>query len=329
MSPRALYVVEHGATLCKRGEQLLVEKDDAVLLEVELANLASIVLLDSVQVTSQALSAALRAGVSFAFVSSTGELLGQLVPPISRNAVLRLAQFNKDSDPEFCFLQGKTILAAKIENQRQVLLRHTLDYPGPQDQVEPAVATLQSCCRRIHAAADLHQLLGIEGEAAAAYWQAFPHLLTAEGITFPGRRKRPPPDPVNAVLSFGYTLLTTRLVSALQARGFDPWVGFLHMETYGHPSLALDLLELFRAPVVDRLAIRLFNLGILKPSHFHPAEEGGVRMTEEGLRNFFRHWEQALTKLDLQRVLQSQVDQLARVYLGQEEQIKPWLWSAR
>lgn len=220
-------------------------------------------------------------------------------------------------------------MTTKIENQRQVLLRHTLDNPGPQERLHTAAATLATCRPKAEAAATLFELLGVEGEAASAYWAAFPCLLTAEGVSFPGRRKRPPPDPVNAVLSFGYTLLTDILLSALEARGFDPWVGFLHSESYGHPCLALDLVELFRAPVVDRLAVRLFNLGILKPADFHPSQEGGVRMTPDALRTFFRHWEQAIAKLNLRHIIKDQVDHLARVYLGQEAVLKPWTWSAR
>lgn len=325
----SLYVVDHGAVLAKRGEQIVVQKEGQVLAEIELAALSSIVLLESVQVTSQALGAVLRAGICLCLVSSDGHLRGKLVPPVSRNAALRLAQFSKDRDQSFCLLQSKAVLAAKIENQRQVLLRHALDNPGADQPLHAAASLLDACRRKAQEAADLNLLLGIEGEAASAYWAAFRYMLAAEGISFPGRRKRPPPDPVNAVLSFGYTLLTDILLSALEARGFDPWVGFLHSETYGHPCLALDLVEVFRAPVVDRFTVRLFNLRILKPDDFHPSEEGGVRMSPDALRTFFRHWEQTIVKLDLRRIIKDQVDHLARVYLGQEEVFKPWTWSAR
>ncbi|MCX7598514.1 MAG: CRISPR-associated endonuclease Cas1 [Armatimonadetes bacterium] len=325
----SLYVVEHGATIARRGEQIVVQKEGEVLLETETSALSCIVLLETVQVTSQALTALLRAGVSFAFISPDGDLRGKLVPPVSRNAALRLAQFTRDRDPAFCLTLSKAIVAAKIENQRQVLLRHALDNPGPQDVLLAAASALDTAARKAAAAPDLPHLLGAEGEAAAAYWAAFPHLLAADGISFPGRRKRPPPDPVNAALSFGYTLLTDNLLSALDARGFDPWVGFLHSETYGHPCLALDLVEVFRAPVVDRFTVRLFNLRILTPDDFHPSEQGGVRMTPDALRSFFRHWEQTILKLGLRNIIKDQVDHLARVYLGQDESFKPWTWSAR
>ncbi len=324
-----LYVVEPGAVVSRSGQSLIVEKDGQQLLEVELAHLDSVLVLNTVSISTPALCALLQAGVETAFLTAQGRLLGQLTPPSSRNLLLRRSQYDKERDPTFALRQSRALLAAKLENQRQVLIRHASDSPGPQLVVEGAAEALAQLAPALHQAANLPALLGVEGRAAARYWQAFREMLKAQGFCFPGRRAHPPPDPVNAVLSFGYTLVTNLLTSLLDAYGFDPWLGFLHSETYGHPSLALDLVEVFRAPVVDRLALRLFNLRILQPRDFSPHPEGGVRMCDEALRRFFREWERTLAHLNLREALKAQIEQLARVYRGSEEEIRPWRWSAR
>jgi len=324
-----LYVVEHGAKVYRRGEQIAVEKDGEDLAEIELSRLSSVVALNTVQFTTQALCALLEAGIELAFITSRGDLLGQLTPPLARNLALRKAQFHRETDPEFVLKQSKAIVAAKAENQRQVLVRHSLDKPGRQTRVQAAAEGIERAAKRIETVTSVDSLLGIEGECAALYWGAFADLLLADGVPFPGRRKRPPPDPVNAVLSLGYTLLTNLLTATLDAYGFDPWLGFLHSETYGHPSLALDLVEPFRAPVVDRMTLRVFNLRILTPGNFRPYEGGGIRLDDDGLRSFFREWERTLARLSIREAIKTQMEQLARVYRGQEDEVKPWLWSAR
>lgn len=324
-----LYVVEPGAVVRRRGQRLLVEKEGAQLLEVEWQALTSVIVLSSVTVTSPALCALLDAGIELAYMTPQGRLLGQLTPPLARNLALRRAQYEKERDPEFALRQSRLLLAAKVENQRQVLLRAALDAPGPQLPLEDIIPKLAHLSGTLQHAASPPALLGYEGQAAALYWQAFGALLAPSGWIFQGRQAHPPPDPINAVLSLTYTLLTNTLTSLLDAYGFDPWLGFLHSETYGHPSLALDLVELFRAPVGDRLALRLFNLKMLQEKDFIPYEEGGVRLTDEALRRFFLEWERQLQRMQVREAMKNQIQQLAQVYRGEAEEIVPWRWEAR
>lgn len=324
-----LYVVEPGAVLRKQGQQVTVEKEGQTLLAVELGRLQSVVVCSAVQVTTQALCSLLEAGVELAIVNARGKLLGQLTPPLARNLPLRRAQFYKERDPDFALRQSKSILAAKMANQAQVLTRHAWDQPGEQREVAIAAQQIEAIAAGIGAVPDVAALLALEGQAAALYWGVFGCLLSAEGVEFSRRRKHPSPDPVNAALSFGYTLLTNLLTSALDAYGFDPFLGFLHSETYGHPSLALDLVEPFRAPVVDRAVVRMFNLGMLRPSDFESDEEGGMRMSEEALRVFFKEWEKTLARLRVREAVREQLDQLARVYRDEQEEMVAWRWSAR
>ncbi|MGO9569892.1 MAG: CRISPR-associated endonuclease Cas1 [Desulfomonilaceae bacterium] len=324
-----LYLTEDGSVLRKRGERLVVEKEDKELLEVRLRGLTSVLMLDTVQVTTQALVEMLKFGVEFAILSHRGKLLGQLTPPLARNIFLRKAQFQKETDAVFDLLQAKQIISVKVINSKEVLTRYVWDGLGDKATLDLATAKLEVISRTIESATDRDQLLGLEGSAAAVYWKSFATLFKVPDISFIGRRKHPAPDPVNAILSFGYALLTNTLQSLLDGVGFDPFLGFFHEEDYGRPSLALDLVEPFRAPVVDRFTVRLFNLGILKPTDFVLDQEGGLCLSKQALRTFFQQWESLMVKMDIRRELRTQVETLAKVYTGEEPRVKPWIWRAR
>lgn len=325
-----LYVVTEGATLRKRGESFIVASPEKqVLAEVEARQLEHACILSSVQVSTQALAEMLEHGVELAILSSNGKLLGQLTPPLAKNVELRRAQFEKERDPAFALTQAKEVVAAKVANQREVLVRHGLDEPGEQPETARAADEIERLAKDVPAAPDLAVLRGVEGACARAYWGAFGHMLKAEGATFPGRQQHPSPDPVNAALSFGYVLLGSMLHAMLDGLGFDPFLGFFHEESYGRPSLALDVLEPFRAPVVDRFVLRAFNLGVIKSDQFQPDGEGGLRLDRDALRAFFREWERALHKLEVRLRIREQAEDLRRVFLGEKAVVTPWRWSAR
>lgn len=325
-----LYVVTDGATLRKSGERFLVEGPDKErLAEIEARRLESVCILSSVQVTTQALAELLEHGIELAILSHRGKLLGQLTPPLAGNVALRKAQFAKENDPAFALTQAREIVAAKVANQRQILVRHALDEPGPQPQAEAAAENIARDARKVPGAGDMNTLRGLEGVCARHYWQAFGSLIKAEGLSFTQRQQRPSPDPVNAVLSFGYVLLGSMLHALLDGLGFDPFLGFFHEESYGRPSLALDLLEPFRAPVVDRLALRLFNLSMLKADDFEPDGEGGVHLKREALRVFFREWEKQLHRMETRLHVRQQAEDLRKVFLGEKAAVTPYRWSAR
>jgi CRISP-associated protein Cas1 len=323
-----LYITEEGSVLRKRDERLVVEKDGKELMEVELRRLTAVLMLDSVQVTTQALVQLLKFGVEFAILSRAGKLLGQLTPPFGRNILVRKAQFRKETDEAFALTQSKEIVSAKIHNSIQVLIRYMWD-TSRHPNIQESVSKMEETAKKVPTCMDNASLLGLEGCAAALYWRAFGEMMKAPDVVFNGREKHPPPDPINAVLSFGYVLLSNALQSLLDGMGFDPFLGFYHEEDYGRPSLALYLLEPLRAPVVDRFTVRTFNLGILKAQDFEADPEGGVRLTREALRIFFKNWEQHLGKMAIRQVIQEQAEQLSRVFMDEEALVKPWLWKAR
>ena len=325
-----LYVVTDGAKIRKQGGSFTVEDPDGKpLAEVEALRLEHACILNTVQVTTQALAEMLERGVELAIFTHRGRLLGQLTPPLGGNIALRKAQFAKETDPAFALRQARAVVLAKMENQRQVLLRHMADEPGAQPEAESAAAEIERLLRAAETAPDLDRLRGYERAGARAYWGAFGALLKAEGVSFPGREQRPAPDPVNAALSLGYMLLGAAIHSLLDGLGFDPHLGFFHEESHGRPSLALDLVEPFRAPVVDRTVLRLFNLRMLTPADFAPDGDGGMCLTKPALRVFFREWEKTLQKMEIRLRLREQAAVLRAVFLGEKDALEPWTWSAR
>jgi CRISP-associated protein Cas1 len=287
-----LYVKEQGAMVRRTHRRLVVQKGDRVLATVRLRELERLVLLGNVEVTASALAALLEEGTETVLLSLGGRYRGRLAPAEAKNVFLRQAQFRRCDDMEFRLGVARTIIEAKIRNTRAVLQRHQRNYPHPA--LALAVERLERCREKVAGQSALDPLLGVEGEAARIYFGALGTMVRAE-FAFTTRTRRPPRDPVNALLSFGYTLLTTELTGALAAHGLDPYVGILHELDYGRPSLALDLMEEFRQPVIDRLALSLVNLGVLKAEHFENRGEAGVFLNDAGRPRFLEFYDRALT----------------------------------
>lgn len=286
-----LYVSEHGAVLRKDGDRLRAEKDGELLADVPLDQVELICAFGMVHLTTPLILELLEREIETAFFSASGKLRGQLTPTLPKNSPLRLAQYEKHRAEHEALELARRIVQAKLRNTTEVLERFK-----PENPTSAFLAAKQALADATPLqAATLDSLRGVEGAAARAYWSAFGELLK-HGVEFNGRRYNPAPDPVNATLSLGYTLLTSEIQSLLDGIGFDPYLGFLHVVEYGRASLALDLLEEYRAPVVDRLVLYLFNNRILKLDDFAPDEEGGMRLKPEPRKRFFREYEQRMTR---------------------------------
>lgn len=288
-----LYLTEQGAVLKKEGRRLVVEKQGEKLLDVPLIKIDAILIYGNVQVTTQALSLLFESGVETAFLTMEGKLKGQLTPIKSKNVPLRMAQYRRAHEREFKLKVARTIVRAKIENSISVLRRYQYNHPEVDftDRVKKLDRFLQSLERKTEA----QTLLGVEGSATVEYFSGLKEMFRGE-LRFQGRNRRPPRDPVNSLLSFGYVLVFNELTSLLDAMGFDPYIGFLHGIDYGRPSLALDILEEFRA-AVDRFVLTLCNKRVFKPEDFEdrPASEDGavkgVYLKKEPLKKFFVEYE--------------------------------------
>ncbi len=316
-----LYITEQGSILRKTGDRIIVEKDDQTLLEVPCHKVDAVLIFGAVQVTIQALSELLEHGIELALFTRHGRLKGQLTPIKSKNIVLRMAQFERARDPVFVLQTARAVVGAKIGNAMTVLRRFAYNHPERKAVLDAEIMRLDAHLAGIDRVPDLNSLNGLEGIAGRAYFAGLAQMILAD-LAFPGRRRRPAPDPINALLSFGYTLIGNELHSLLDGMGFDPYLGFLHQIDYGRPSLALDLLEEFRHPLVDRLMLTLINKGILKEADFalDPAS-GSMYLTPEAMKVYFRHFERWMLeeridspdgqKLGFRRAFQLQAHRMA------------------
>ncbi len=286
-----MYVTEQGSILRKTGDRIIVEKDDQILLEVPCHKVDAVLIFGAVQVTIQALSELLEHGIELALFTRHGRLKGQLTPIKSKNIVLRMAQFERARDPAFALQTARAVVGAKIGNAITVLRRFAYNHPERKPALDAEIMRLEAHLAGIDRIPDLGALNGLEGIAGRAYFAGLAQMILAD-LAFPGRRRRPAPDPINALLSFGYTLIGNELHSLLDGMGFDPYLGFLHQIDYGRPSLALDMLEEFRHPLVDRLTLTLINKRILQEGDFalDPAS-GSMHLKPEAMKVYFRHFE--------------------------------------
>ncbi|MBI4576711.1 MAG: CRISPR-associated endonuclease Cas1 [Planctomycetes bacterium] len=266
----SLIITELGTTLAAQGDLFLVKRANVAVRQVRVQDVGQVVLLGPIEITSHAIAGCLRRGIDVVFLTGAGRYRGRLVGPPSRNAPLRLAQFRAAADPAAALGLARGIVRGKVHNQRNLLLR--VQRTLRDDSVADALSGMRRLGERIDAAAGLDVLRGLEGQAAALYFGVFGKTLRNPAFSFSVRTRRPPRDPVNACLSFGYTLLGVVTESIVLGAGFDPLIGFFHQPDYGRPSLVLDVIEEFRPLVVDHLVIRLVNRRQLAPEDFeHPA----------------------------------------------------------
>lgn len=320
---RALYVTEQRAVIRKTSDRLVIEKNHKVLLEVPCLNLETVLIYGNVQVTTQALVEMLDHGIELAIFSLNGQLRGQLTPPKARNVPLRMRQYEVARSEAESLALARELVRAKIENSAAVLRRFRANHPEALPAA--AVAEVERAAAGIDRISSLDALRGIEGTAAARYFEAFEALVPAE-LGFAGRNRRPPRDPVNALLSFGYVLVGNEIQALLDGMGFDPYLGFYHQLDYGRPSLALDLLEEFRAPLVDRWSAALLNRGLLRSADFARTPDGGLLLQREALKRFFPAYEEEVDTpfavdgepLSFRQLFRRQAERLARALTAGE-----------
>ena len=288
-----LYITRDGAYLHKQRETLLVEQtiegERKKLLQVPIHSVGNIFCFGNVMVSPQLMGFCGESGTQLALYDMFGRFQARVVGKQTGNVLLRRAQFR-------CADSGKShiarnIVAAKVQSSRIVLLRHLRTY-GANTDVSAAANRLRQIVTELKNQTASDRIRGFEGEAARHYFGVFNQMITAQnGFVFDGRTRRPPKDPVNAMLSFMYSLFSKEISGALQGVGLDPQVGFLHEERPGRDSLALDLLEEFRAPIIDRLVLTLINRQQVKVGDFSTDMLGGVIMKEDTRRLLLQSWQ--------------------------------------
>ena len=272
-----MYVVAQGGVVGKSGDTLSVKVKGKIAAKARLLDVSSLSIFGNVQVTAQATRELLERGIPICHFSCGGWLKGVTWGMAHKNVELRMHQFGAAGDPAASLAIAKEIVRAKLRNSRVMLRRNHAHAPAA------AVEELKRLTGRVEAAASFGTLLGIEGAAARVYFAHFGGMLRSgsPAFDFRGRNRRPPKDPVNAVLSFVYSMLMRQAMVSALAVGFDPYLGFYHQPKYGRPALALDLAEEFRPLIADSATLTLFNNGELKEKDF--IERGGaVSLTQAG-----------------------------------------------
>jgi len=327
---KPLYVQDQGAIVGKSGEELHVRtRDGKTLAEARLAETSHVSLYGNVQVSTQALGALLDAQIPVAYFSYGGWFRGTTLGLPSKNIELRRNQFAAERRPEVCLAIARKFTWAKIENQRTILRRN-----GTPSDVE--LDDLKQLARKALEINALPSLLGIEGAAARVYFGAFPSMLKPRGgdtedaagfsFSFEKRNRRPPEDPVNALLSFAYSLLAKEFTIACWISGFDPYLGFYHQPRFGRPALALDLMEEFRPLIAESVVLTAINTGVIGAGDFL-RRGGAVALKPDGRKRFLQAYERRMDNpithalfgypMSYRRVLELQARLLGRHLAGE------------
>lgn len=337
-----VYITTEGAALRKDGENLVAEVEDVERARVPFHMLASVVVFGGIYLSPALMAACAGAGITLVMLDRNGRFQARIEGPVTGNVLLRRAQYRMSDFPEEIV---RSIVIGKIANQRSVLMRSLRDYgadyaEADRDSIGVVTERLARIIRRVQLSDDtLDRLRGSEGEAANLYFSVFDHLIRSpdDGMRWRGRSRRPPLDPVNALLSFLYTLLTHDCRSACEAIGLDPAVGFLHRDRPGRPSLALDLMEELRPVLADRLALSLINRRQLRAADFETRGGGAVMMTDDARKTVLNAWQERKKEERLHPFLEEkaplglvpylQAQMLARHLRGDLDAYPPWLWK--
>ncbi|MEX1032775.1 MAG: type I-C CRISPR-associated endonuclease Cas1c [Cellvibrionaceae bacterium] len=276
----SLYITRQESYLHKERETIVVKHGGEKLGQFPALTVNNILCFGQVSVSPFLMGYCAEQGVGLAFYTEYGRFLARVHGKQSGNVLLRRAQYRWADDPEKSLSIARLVIGAKIANSRSVLMREVRNH-GPNPGLKEAAERLSVSLRRCRDAKNLDEARGIEGDAASCYFSVFNELLRGSGFAFSGRVRRPPTDPVNALLSFAYSLITHECASALAGVGLDPYVGFLHRDRPGRSSLALDLLEEFRASWADRFVLTLINRRQTQLNDFVTEASGAVRLTDD------------------------------------------------
>ena len=331
-----VYVREQGAVVRKRGERLVITKDDREIGGLPLVNLTQVALAGNVQLTTPAAVLLLEREVDVVFFSRYFKYLGRLVGTGSKNGGLRVAQLKMVGDEVRTLPIAKEIVAGKLTNQRLIMQRQAAQRGSGAagSALRQAVDGIAAMREAAAKADSLDSLRGYEGKGAAYYFAGVKALLDPRW-GFQGRAYYPPPDPINAALSLGYSLLLKDVTAAVQIVGLDPYLGFFHVIEYGRPSLPLDIMEEFRPLLVDSLALALVHAGALTPADFVRTGDPKrpVHMGDEGMKRLVEGYEQRLEttlrhpvsgdQVTYRRCLELQVRQIVAVIEGRAQRYVP------
>lgn len=335
-----LYVTTQESYIHKDGETVVVKHGDEIKLRLPIHNLQGIVCFGQVSCSPHLMGFCAEKDVALSFLTFYGRFLAKVEGPVSGNVLLRRQQYRYADDPLFSARMASYFLIGKIANARTALLRVMRDHSekGVSEKIRPVTDRLAAYMEKLKTPGNLDYYRGLEGESAQAYFSVFDDMIFAqkEDFIFKDRNRRPPLDRVNCLLSFLYTLVMHDVRSALETVGLDPAVGFLHRDRPGRPSLALDLMEEFRAFIADRLALSLINLKQITGGQFEKSESGAYTMNDEARKTLLtayqtRKQEEILhpfleERIEIGLLFHAQALLLARFIRGDMDAYPPFVW---
>lgn len=323
-----LYVIEQGAIVTKTDGRVVVRKDHQVLQDIPAINIERIVLFGNVHLTTPAVAFVLKEGIDVVYLSSHGTYRGRFQPPWAKDAHLRQLQYRASLDESFRLAISKRFIQGKLSNMAALCRRQK-----GSAEVSTMLRRLDQLSRRAAQANGLNELRGYEGAASTTYYKAF-RLFLKQNFGFSARSHHPPRDPINALLSLGYTLLYNEIYALINVVGLDPYMGFFHEVKRGHAALASDLMEEWRPIIADSLVLFLVNRGELTGAHFRLPQPDQVCLTKEGLARFVRRYEDRLAsqvhhprlqkRLSYRQCLEAQVRHLVECILGKAKTYQPF-----
>jgi CRISPR-associated protein Cas1 len=335
-----LYIATEGAYLRVEHETLKVEVENDTKLQIPVHHLGGVVCFGDVMVSPAAMARCAEDGRFLVLLDRNGKFQARVEGPVSGNVLLRCAQHDAMADEARALAIARNIVGGKIQNTRQIVLRaaREADDPVDGDALKGTAEALGNALSRLPSCEDVEAVRGIEGESARAYFATFDRMVREDRITFrmDGRSRRPPTDPINALLSFLYALLMNDCVAAVEGVGLDPQMGFLHALRPGRAALALDLMEELRSVLADRLALTLINRKQVAARHFVNRPGGAVHLEDEGRKEvivaYQKRKQEEIThpvldqKMPLGLVPHVQARLLARVLRGDLEAYPPYLY---
>lgn len=334
-----LYVTTPEAYVRLDHETLRVEVEKEIKLQVPLHHLGALVCFGDVLISPAVLHRCADDGRSVVLLDRNGRFKGRLEGPVSGNVLLRKAQHEAINDPRRTLEIARNVVAGKVQNTRQIVLRAARESDDLQEseQLQATGRALATALAQVETADTLDQLRGFEGEAARTHFNTFSYLIREDRETFRlnGRNRRPPRDPINALLSFLYALLLSDCVAAAEGVGLDPQMGFLHALRPGRPALGLDLMEELRSVVAERLALTLINRRQVNVKHFVARPGGAIYLNDDGRKEVIVAYQKRKQEEITHPVLEQktpvgliphvQARLLARVLRGDLESYVPFL----
>ncbi len=324
-----IYVREQGAYVRKVDKRIVIEKNCAKLAEIPVREITNLSVLGNVQISTQALQLLIWEGIDVSYFTYSGKYIGQVVSGTSKNVFLRMAQYEMYRDNANRLQIARRIVENKIRNQIAVI--KGFNWNGIDYDYSKEVKILSSQIEALQFKCTSNQIMGVEGNCSAIYFGVFGYMFKCR-LKFDKRSRRPPKDPINIILSLAYTLLTKEVICSLESESFETYMGFLHGIKYGRQSLALDIVEEFRQPVVDRLVLYIFNKQILSELDFEKRDER-IELTESAFKKFCKEYEKWMNKpvssrdgRNFRTIIHNQVSILKRAIKENTEYI-PFGWE--